>query len=145
VSPTPVHDARVPLLIGGNGEPALRRLRVHGDGWTSGGASPEQSAPFADQVRTTWSDAGRPGSPRIAALNYFSLGDEVTEASRGYLRHYYGFTGGYAAAIADGALRSPAAIRDAVTQFEDAGFTELYLDPTVASLDQLDRLADVVL
>jgi hypothetical protein len=27
----------------------------------------------------------------------------------------------------------------------DLGMTELYLDPTVASLDQVDRLADLVL
>jgi hypothetical protein len=29
--------------------------------------------------------------------------------------------------------------------FEDAGFTELYFDPTVARVDQVDRLADAVL
>jgi hypothetical protein len=28
---------------------------------------------------------------------------------------------------------------------EDAGSTELYFDPTVARLDQVDRLADAVL
>ena len=145
VSPTPVGDSRVPLLIGGTGEHTLQRLREYGDGWTSGGAPPEQAAPFADQVRATWQDAGRTGTPRIAALNYYSLGDEVADASRGYLRHYYGgFLGDYAEVIAEGALRSPDAIRDVVKQFEDAGFTEVYLDPTVASLDQIDRLADVV-
>jgi len=145
VSPTPVSYDRVPVLLGGTGEHTLQRLRVYGDGWTSGGASPERAGPFATQVRATWTDAGREGTPRIAALNYFSLGDEVAEASRGYLRHYYGgFLGDYAEAIAEGALRTPAAIRDAIKQFEDAGFTELYLDPTVASLEQIDRLADVV-
>jgi hypothetical protein len=29
--------------------------------------------------------------------------------------------------------------------YEDAGFTELYFDPTVARLDQVDRLGDAVL
>ena len=47
--------------------------------------------------------------------------------------------------IADGALRSEASIRDAVRAFEDIGVTELYFDPTKASLDQIDRLADLVL
>jgi hypothetical protein len=47
--------------------------------------------------------------------------------------------------IAGGALRSESAIRDVVRGFEDAGITELYLDPTTTSLDQIDRLADVVL
>ena len=32
-----------------------------------------------------------------------------------------------------------------VRQFADAGFTDLVLDPTIPSLDQVDRLADVVL
>jgi hypothetical protein len=32
-----------------------------------------------------------------------------------------------------------------VPTFEDAGVTELYFDPTTAALDQVDRLADVVL
>jgi hypothetical protein len=47
--------------------------------------------------------------------------------------------------IANGALRSPDAIRGAVKAFEAAGVTELYLDPTVGRLDQLERLAEVVL
>lgn len=142
VSPTPVNDARVPILIGGNSEPTLRRLRTYGDGWTVGGSTAEMAAPFAERVRATWQDAGRPGTPRLAALNYFSLGAD--DQSRQYLRHYYAFLGDYVEMIAEGALRTPQAIRDAITAFEDAGFTELYLDPTVASLDQLDRLADVV-
>jgi len=32
-----------------------------------------------------------------------------------------------------------------VAQFEEVGVTELYFDPTVATLDQVDRLADLVL
>ena len=47
--------------------------------------------------------------------------------------------------IANGALRSVSQVTDAVKAFEDAGFTELYFDPTVAKLDQIDRLADAVL
>ena len=47
--------------------------------------------------------------------------------------------------IANGALRSVSQVTDAVKAFEDAGFTELYFDPTVANLDQIDRLADAVL
>jgi alkanesulfonate monooxygenase SsuD/methylene tetrahydromethanopterin reductase-like flavin-dependent oxidoreductase (luciferase family) len=142
VGPTPVHNQRVPILIGGTGDYAIRRTLEWGAGWTSGGAPPAQSAPFAARLRDAWHEAGRPGEPRIAALNYFSLGAD--DASRQYLHHYYGFLGDYAGMIAEGALRSEAAIRDTLRAFEDAGFTEVYLDPTVASLDQIDRLADVV-
>jgi alkanesulfonate monooxygenase SsuD/methylene tetrahydromethanopterin reductase-like flavin-dependent oxidoreductase (luciferase family) len=142
VGPAPVHEQRVPILIGGSGDHAIRRTLEWGAGWTSGGAPPDQSAPLAAGIRDAWHEAGRPGEPRIAALNYFSLGED--DASRRYLHHYYRFLGGYADMIAEGALRSEAAIHDTLSAFEDAGFTEVYLDPTVASLDQIDRLADVV-
>jgi len=44
-----------------------------------------------------------------------------------------------------GAARTPQEIAERVRQFADAGFTDLVLDPTVPSLDQVDRLADAVL
>src|SRR5512135_2263468 len=83
--------------------------------------------------------------PRIVALTYFSLGAEVESASRGYLLDYYGFLGDAAHGIADGALRSAEQVQAAVAAYAEAGVDELVLDPTVASLDQVDRLADIVL
>jgi hypothetical protein len=77
------------------------------------------------------------------ALAYFGLGDTV-ERSRSYLLDYYAPMGELAEAVADGALRSPEAIRDAVGAFADVGIHEVILDPTVADPDQVDRLADVV-
>ena len=145
VCPTPVHDRRVPVLVGGTGDHAIRRVTEWGAGWTSGGTGADQAGPFAEQVRAAWKEAGRDGEPRFASLNYFSLGEDAEADSRAYLRNYYGFLGDYAEMIAEGALRSESAIRDAVQGFEDAGFTELIFDPTTASLDQIDRLADVVL
>jgi alkanesulfonate monooxygenase SsuD/methylene tetrahydromethanopterin reductase-like flavin-dependent oxidoreductase (luciferase family) len=145
VCPPPVNDGRVPVLIGGAGEHAIRRVIAWGAGWTSGGVGPDQAGRFADRVRAAWTEAGRAGEPRLAALNYFSLGDQAADESRTYLRDYYGFRGEYAEMIAEGALRSAAAIRAAVRGFEDVGITELYFDPTTASLDQVDRLADLVL
>lgn len=147
IGPTPTNDQRVPVLIGGNGEPALRRTISWSAGWTAGGLPAAAAAPFVARLREAWHDAERAGEPRIVGLTYFSLGDEAEADSRDYLRQYYGSAGGpeVGEAIAGAALRTPQAIRDAITAYEDAGFTELYLDPTVASLEQLDRLADVVL
>ncbi|NUT02521.1 MAG: LLM class flavin-dependent oxidoreductase [Hamadaea sp.] len=143
--PVPVHDRRVPVLIGGTSDKAVERVIAWGDGWTAGGARPDQVKPFNQRVRTAWADAGRAGEPRLATLAYFSLGDDAEQESREYLSHYYAFTGDFAKIIADGALRTPEAIRSAVSAFEDAGCTELYLDPTAARLDQVDRLADLLL
>lgn len=143
--PAPVHGDRVPVLVGGTSEVALARAVTWGAGWTMGGGTAEMGAPLCESVRTRWADAGREGEPRLAALAYYSLGPETEEPSRAYLRDYYAFLGDYAEKIAGGALRTDDAVRGAVSAFEDAGFTELYLDPTTASLDQVDRLADLVL
>jgi alkanesulfonate monooxygenase SsuD/methylene tetrahydromethanopterin reductase-like flavin-dependent oxidoreductase (luciferase family) len=141
VAPPP-SPGGVPLMIGGASDAAVRRTVVYGHGWIAGGGAPERATPFIEKVRQAWRDAGRSGEPRFAALAYFGLGDE--DASRAALRSYYGFLGEWAENVAEGALRTPQAIRDAVKSFEDAGFHEVIFDPTVASLDQVDKLADVV-
>lgn len=144
VCPPPTHGSRVPVLLGGTSDATLRRLARWGAGWTVGGAAPDAAGAFIERVRNAWREAGRDGEPRLAALLYFSLGDDVVDESRGYLRDYYAFTGPYADQIAASALRSPAAIRDAVTAFTDIGCTELYFDATSSAVHQVDRLADVV-
>ena len=145
VGPTPTTDQRVPIVFGGNTDKAIERIIKWGAGWTAGGAPVEHTAPYAKRVRDAWAAAGRTGEPRVAQLAYFSLGEGVDDASREYLLNYYRIIGDYAQVIADNALRSASQLRDLVTACEDAGFTELYFDPTVAQLEQIDRLADAVL
>jgi alkanesulfonate monooxygenase SsuD/methylene tetrahydromethanopterin reductase-like flavin-dependent oxidoreductase (luciferase family) len=145
VSPMPVRDQRVPMLIGGSSDAAMRRLANWGDGWTSGGGGVEMASRGFDMARAAWANAGRKGEPRLAALAYYSLGEDAEQSSRDYLRSYYGFLGDYTDMIVEGALRSPEAIRSAVSGYADGGCTELYLVATVARVDQADRLADVVL
>ena len=135
----------VPLMIGGGGAAAMRRVVQYGVGWTGGGAPPDQTAAAVERVRAAWRAGGRAGEPRLASLAYFSLGDDVEARSYGYLRHYYGIFGDYAEVIASTALRSEQAIKSAVRAFADAGIDELILDPTVADIGQVDRLADIVL
>ncbi|MGH2674422.1 MAG: LLM class flavin-dependent oxidoreductase [Actinomycetota bacterium] len=144
-TPRPMNGDRIPILIGGTVDAAIERVVRWGVGWTAGGSAPELVAPFAERVRTAWKEAGREGEPRIVALSYFSLGDEVAEESKANLLDYYAFVGEWAARIAESAPRSPDAVRETVASFEDAGVDELILDPTVSSLDQVDRLADVIL
>jgi alkanesulfonate monooxygenase SsuD/methylene tetrahydromethanopterin reductase-like flavin-dependent oxidoreductase (luciferase family) len=102
--------------------------------------------PFAERVRAAWKNSGRAGDPKIVALQYFSLGDEVVETSKNYILDYYAFLGEKAQGFADyGVHRTPDAIKDTIQKFVDAGVDEFILDPTVADLEQIDRLADVVL
>jgi alkanesulfonate monooxygenase SsuD/methylene tetrahydromethanopterin reductase-like flavin-dependent oxidoreductase (luciferase family) len=135
----------VPLLIGGMSNATLRRIVQYGTGWTAGGMPATRIAPFIERVRAAWRDAGKEGEPRIAALAYFSLGDDVEDASFRYLRHYYGIFGDRAEAIAKSAHRSVAAIKDTIASFGDVGVDDVVLVPTVADISQVDRLADVVL
>jgi alkanesulfonate monooxygenase SsuD/methylene tetrahydromethanopterin reductase-like flavin-dependent oxidoreductase (luciferase family) len=144
-SPTPTRDQRVPILFGGTTDKTVERVLTWGAGWTAGGSRPAQAAPFAERIRNAWSAAGRTGEPRLSALTYYSLGDDAEEASRRYLLDYYRFAGDFVNQIAESAQRSAPAVRDTVRMFSDAGFTEFYFDPTVATLDQVDRLADAVL
>jgi alkanesulfonate monooxygenase SsuD/methylene tetrahydromethanopterin reductase-like flavin-dependent oxidoreductase (luciferase family) len=145
IGPSPVAGDRVPVMVGGTSDAALRRVADWGAGWAMGGGPPEMGAPVVARVRGAWAAAGRTGEPRLSALAYYSLGADAEAPSREYLRDYYGYLGDYTEMIASGALRSTDAIRGAVQAFEDAGFTELYFDPTSPGLDQVDRLADIVL
>ncbi len=106
---------------------------------------PRWRTPSCPKILDAWHEGGREGEPRLAALAYFSLGEDAEQDSRTYLREYYAFAGPYADQIADGALRTDEAILGAVKAFEDAGITELTFDPTTTSLDQIDRLADLLL
>jgi alkanesulfonate monooxygenase SsuD/methylene tetrahydromethanopterin reductase-like flavin-dependent oxidoreductase (luciferase family) len=135
----------VPIMIGGTSDAAVRRTVEFGIGWTAGGVPPQMVAPFVERVRAAWRDAGREGSPRIVALNYFGLGG-TEEQSRGYLLDYYGFLGpDFAEMIAGGAHRSAGAVRDVAAAFAEAGVDELIFDPTVGDPEQVDLLAEAAL
>lgn len=142
VGPTPSDGERVPMLIGGMSDRAIERTIRWGIGWTVGGAPPEVGGPFAERVRAAWKEAGKPGEPRIVGLAYFCLADDPVETARGYLRDYYG---GFGAQMADRIPTTPDALRETVRKFADFGFDELFVDPTVNDLSEIDRAADAVL
>jgi alkanesulfonate monooxygenase SsuD/methylene tetrahydromethanopterin reductase-like flavin-dependent oxidoreductase (luciferase family) len=134
----------VPLLIGGQPALAAPRAARWGAGFTIGGAPPEMAGGAIQKFKAAWKEAGGTGEPRVVALSYFSLGDEHAEASLHNLRTYYGFLGDWAEGVASGAARTPAAVKETAAAFEQLGVDELVFDPTVADLDQVDRLAEVV-
>lgn len=143
VGPPPAAGNRIPILVGGTSDAAVRRTVTSAEGWTAGGGGPEMAGPMIARIRQEWQDAGREGEPRIAALVYFGLSDP--DASRSALRSYYGFLGDWTEAIVEGATRSAQDARNIARAFADAGVTELMFIPTVADLDEIDRLADAVL
>jgi hypothetical protein len=116
----------------------------YSDGYMHGGGPARAFAAAAARARTAWSDLGRPGAPLLWGMGYFALGDGTADPGAAYLRHYYAFTGPFAEKIAAGNLTSPGAVVDFIRGYEDAGCDELMLFPTVARLDQVERLAEVI-
>jgi probable F420-dependent oxidoreductase len=142
VGPPPVNGKAVPILIGGMSDKAIERTVRWGIGWTVGGAPPEVGGPFAERVRAAWKEAGRDGEPRIVGLTYFGLRQDAVEKATEYFGHYYGETGKqFAPAIPTTAE----ALRERAKKFEEFGFDELFVDPTVADLEEIDRAADALL
>jgi len=135
----------IPMLLGGHTEQAIRRTAAYGAGWSGAGGGPSRAEPMIGRIRDAWKAAGRTGDPRLLGLAYFSVDESGAAQGDEYLRSYYAYSGERAATIAEGAVRTPAAIRDIVEQFAAIGMTELTFSPTVPRLEEVDRLADLVL
>lgn len=103
--PLPDQGARLPIVVGGRAEPALRRAGRLGDGYHSSASSPSQYAERLPIVRAAAEAAGRP-MPWLSAR----VRVEFDRQSSGY------------------ALRgSPEAIAAEVRAFADLGVTHLAL------------------
>lgn len=132
------------LLVGGGSDAAFGRVARYADGYVHGGGPPRAFVRAADRARTAWTDMGRLGSPALWGQSYFALGEDAVARGRDYMRDYYAFTGPFAEKILEGLLTTPQQIAAQVRGYAEAGCDELVLLPTIADLDQVDRLADVV-
>src|SRR5207237_565137 len=127
--------------VGGGPDAAVRRTVEWGGGWTAGGGGVDLARGMFEKVRAAWERAGKPGRPELRALTYFALGPD---ADRGgdYLGDYYGELG---AQIWPRVPRDVEAVRATRAAFEEIGTDVLTFSPTIASLDQVDLLAEAVL
>ncbi len=132
----------VDILVGGASGPAYARMARYANGYAHGGGPPRAFGSAATRARAAWRDHERPGEPMLWGQGYFALGDP--DRGSDYLRDYYAFTGPFAEKIAAGNLTSARAVKDFVRGYEAEGCDELILFPTVADLDDLDRLAEVL-
>jgi alkanesulfonate monooxygenase SsuD/methylene tetrahydromethanopterin reductase-like flavin-dependent oxidoreductase (luciferase family) len=145
IGPRPARSGGPELLIGGASDAAFARVARYADGYVHGGGPPRAFARAADKARSAWLDAGRPGSPRLWAQGYFTLGDEsTTSAGKAYLADYYAFTGHFADRVVEGLLTDPQAVAQFARGYADAGCDELVLFPAVAAIEQLIRLAEIL-
>ena len=142
VGPVPFQAGGPDLLVGGASGPALLRMARLADGYVHSGGPARSFASATLRAKAAWEDVERPGSPQLWAQAYFGLGDP--DQGDAYLRDYYAFTGSFAQKVVDANLRNPLQVRDYLRSYEEAGCEHLVLLPTVAELDEVDRLADVV-
>jgi alkanesulfonate monooxygenase SsuD/methylene tetrahydromethanopterin reductase-like flavin-dependent oxidoreductase (luciferase family) len=144
IGPTPTHPTGPELLTGGSSGEAFGRMARLADGYVHGGGPPRAFAGAVSKAVAAWTDHERPGTPILAGQGYFALGDGSVETGASYLRDYYAFTGPFAEKIAAGNLTTPQAVIDFIRGYEEAGCDDLVLFPTVANLEQVDRLAEVL-
>jgi alkanesulfonate monooxygenase SsuD/methylene tetrahydromethanopterin reductase-like flavin-dependent oxidoreductase (luciferase family) len=144
IGPTPAQEGGPEILIGAYSPPAIQRVGRYGDGFISGGIpDPQQVRQMFDLVEESWRTEGREGSPRLVACFYYALGPNA-ERGGDYIRDYYSNFGPGADDMARSIPSSPEAIQGLIRGLEDVGADEVICWPTVAELDQVDRLAELV-
>ncbi len=142
VGPRPQGDGPT-LLVGGNVQSSLERAAKFGDGWTQGGAGPDQFKEDAAKLEEAWKKQGREGSPYKMALTYFSLGPEAQKNAEEDLGDYYAWLGEeIAQAIVGGAAKDPDTVKQYLAAFESAGCDELILFPAASDPAQVELLAE---
>jgi alkanesulfonate monooxygenase SsuD/methylene tetrahydromethanopterin reductase-like flavin-dependent oxidoreductase (luciferase family) len=144
VGPPPAREGGPELLIGGYTPTPIRRVGRWADGFISGGVpDPEQVRQMFDLAQESWRAEGREGRPRLVACLYYALGPN---AARGgdYIRHYYSYFGSAADDMARSIPSSPETLDNLIRGFGEVGADEVVCWPTVAELEQVDRLAEVV-
>jgi alkanesulfonate monooxygenase SsuD/methylene tetrahydromethanopterin reductase-like flavin-dependent oxidoreductase (luciferase family) len=131
------------LLVGGYVDKALARAAKYADGWTQGGAGPDQFKEDAAKLDEAWKKEGREGSPYKMALGYFSLGSDAQKHAEENLGDYYAWLGEEVAeSIVAGAAKDADTVKQYVSAFEAAGCDELVLFPAGSDPAQVELLAE---
>lgn len=134
----------IPLLFGAGAPAAFERMARWGQGYIGASFPPEIVASAFDSARDAWRKAGREGSPRLVAIAYFAFSD--AEAGRAKIYDYYSVFGDeIASVVANGVRASVQAVKEAVKAYEDLGADELIFNPSIDDIDEVSRLAEIVL
>jgi alkanesulfonate monooxygenase SsuD/methylene tetrahydromethanopterin reductase-like flavin-dependent oxidoreductase (luciferase family) len=131
------------LLVGGYVGKSIARAAKYGDGFTQGGAGPDQFKEDAANMEEAWKRAGRDGKPYKMALAYFSLGPDAQKNAEHDLLDYYAWLGDETAQmIAASAAKDADTVKQYMSAFEDAGCDELILFPCAPDPEQVGLLAE---
>lgn len=143
VGPVPAQAGGPEVLIGGVAPRAVARLGKWGSGYVSGPSAPDQVRQRFDAAEDTWKEAGRTGKPRLVGMIYYALGPEV-EQGIDFVRQYYSFSPAAAENSVKALQTTTEGLKDRIKAYEDIGMDECAILPALSSLDQIDRLADIL-
>jgi alkanesulfonate monooxygenase SsuD/methylene tetrahydromethanopterin reductase-like flavin-dependent oxidoreductase (luciferase family) len=145
IGPAPVQAGGPELLIGGYNPTALQRGGRLADGFISGGgADPVRLKQSFQVFEKAWQETGRKGRPRFVACFYVAVGQELAGRASEYIHDYYGRSNPMSDNIVQAMPLSPKAIQEKIHIVADSGADEVILWVTVADLNQVDRLAELV-
>lgn len=150
VGPPPVQDGGPPLVAGAMGPKALARAARWAagvsDASTVAGVDAATLAGAVERIRMAWKDAGRAESPHISTALWYALGPDAEPRLRGYVRDYMRIFGDEVAEMTAGAAvtHTPGELRRAVAAAEEAGCDEMFLVPTTADPNELDRTREAL-
>ncbi len=134
----------VPMLFGGFAPAAMERMAKWGVGYIGGSVPAPVIAPLFDNARAAWKEAGREGQPRLAVIAYYAITDP--EKGRANAYDYYSVAGDdFAKSVAGNVATTDSELRELVKSFEEIGADELIIHPVTDELDDVARLAEVVL
>lgn len=140
----PAGTRPVPMLFGGLVPASFARMAKWGEGYVGGAVPASMVAPLFQSARAAWAENGRSGSPRLVALAYFCIGDP--DRARANVGDYYSAAGPeFAAMQAANVAATEADIHAAMKSFEEIGADDLVFVPGTDDIDDVSRLADIVL
>ncbi|MEV6610005.1 LLM class flavin-dependent oxidoreductase [Kutzneria sp. NPDC051319] len=139
----PAGTREVPMLFGGMAEASFNRMAKWGVGYVAGSVPADWVAGHFDQARAAWQAAGRTEEQRLVAIAYFALGNP--DKGRANVHDYYVVSGEFADLVSANMSDTAEKLRETVKSFEAIGATDLILNPTTDDLDDIERLAEIVL
>lgn len=146
MQPAPLQQPRLPVLIGGHSEPAMRRAVRMADGWMSAGAmSVEVALEQVRQMQHYLAEAGRERAGFCLSKRLYLTVDEDEAVARRKLgeslTRQYGARGSSVGGLAGSAAR----IVDALGTLMDAGYDHVLLNPVDDDMQQMEWLVERVL
>ncbi|MCG0289766.1 LLM class flavin-dependent oxidoreductase [Streptomyces sp. PSAA01] len=136
----PTGTRSVPLMFGGMSPASFERTARWGEGYIGPSVPVGVAAQLFEAAGSAWKNGGREGSPRLVAIVYYVFGD--VEQGRANVQHHYSASGEQTVnLVTSGICAGP----DAVKAYAELGVDEVSFTPALAELDEVERLAEVVL